>query len=440
MPCFSSKGLPDLTGHFVDEVRFQLVKLIGSGATANVYKALDTSSSPHKPMYYAIKCMRQASRGSRLARRHHREFRVHKAVSRQPGVVDFHFIFTEGPFVFIVMDLGAEGTMLDAIKEGLFVDRPGVLRAAFIQLLDAVEQCHDKSVFHRDLKPENVLYDARGRKVQLVDFGLATQKEKSREFKSGSAAYLSPECADPTRGSYSPRRSDLWALAIILFSLSTGKLPWGTAHPSDARYDAFRADEPNYLRTIHHLTPTAAGFFNACFALDPRRRPTLEQMREAVLDMGSVPFVDAAARARDASEILNLLDVVEASFLGTPTLTASSCGSSFANTSTTSSTSNAGPATPPNSAVEPPVEVADLLEAVNDELADVEFPPLVPVKITSAAACAPKLLSNDASNSDLDFIFVDGESDYNSDVNSTSIEQETHEPQLWVANEMDWYC
>ncbi|KAJ7181383.1 kinase-like domain-containing protein [Mycena crocata] len=411
----TSNGLPDLTGRFVDKVRFQLVKLIGSGATANVYKVLNTSSSPHKPMYYAVKCMRQASRGSRLARRHHREFRVHKAVSRQPGVVDFHFIFTEGPFVFIVMGLGVEGTILDAVKEGLFVDHPGVLRAAFIQLLDAVEQCHDKGVFHRDLKPENVLYDARGRKIQLVDFGLAMQKEKSREFKCGSAAYISPECADSTRGS--PCRSDLWALSVMLFSLSTGKLPWGIAHPSDARYDSFRADEHNYLCTIYHLTPTAAAFLTACFALDPRRRPTLEQMREAMFDMGSVPLVDSAALARDASEILSLLDVVEASFLGTPTITASSCGSSVASISTTSSASSAGTATPPNSSVEPTVDVADLLDAVNDELADAEFPPLVPVKITSAAACAPKL---PLPSSELDFIFVDSESEYNSNSNSNS--------------------
>ncbi|KAJ6524907.1 kinase-like domain-containing protein, partial [Mycena vulgaris] len=148
--------LPDLTGAFFDEGYLQLVELLGCGGYAKVYKALDTTSSSDDPAHYAVKCMRNGAPGSREVSILQNEFRVHRDISHEPGVVSFRHVFTggeDGEFVFMVLDLAA-GDMLHSIVK---LDRRALVTETFMQVLAAVEQCHDNGVFHRDLKPQNFL-------------------------------------------------------------------------------------------------------------------------------------------------------------------------------------------------------------------------------------------------------------------------------------------
>ncbi|KAJ6559748.1 kinase-like domain-containing protein [Mycena capillaripes] len=284
----ASPYLPDLTGTFVDDGFFKLVQLLGSGRSAKVYKALDTTSPDEDPIYYAVKCMRNDAPGSKRVAALRNEFDLHKSVSGRPGIVKFHGIFTDGKkgeYVFMVLDMGC--SMQDAIvKRQLYVDRPALIRDALFQVLDAVEECHRDGVYHRDLQPVNLICDLKGSWIRIADFGAATRDEESTEFQCGTPGYTSPECADSTRVSYSPRESDLWAVGVILFSLITGTTPWENAHPSDAKYAAYRADEDNYLIEVFHLTRAANDFFRWCFASKPADRPTLDEMYYAVRDIG----------------------------------------------------------------------------------------------------------------------------------------------------------
>ncbi|KAJ6574340.1 kinase-like domain-containing protein [Mycena capillaripes] len=220
----ASPYLPDLTGTFVDDGFLKLVQLLGSSRSARVYKAFDTTSPEADPINYAVKCMQNDAPGSKRVAALRNEFDLHKYVTGQSGVVKSHGIFSggkEGEYVFMVLDAGC--SMQDAIvKRQLYVDRPALIRDAFFQLLDAVEECHKNGVYHRDLQPTNLLCDSKGSWIRIADFGAATHDEESTEFQRGSPAYMSPECADSTRASYSPRESDLWAVAVILFSFITG--------------------------------------------------------------------------------------------------------------------------------------------------------------------------------------------------------------------------
>lgn len=62
----------------------------------------------------------------------------------------------------------------------------------FLQIIDAVEFCHENGVFHRDLKPENILCNQDGTRVVLADFGLATRQSVSDDLGVGSGYYMSP--------------------------------------------------------------------------------------------------------------------------------------------------------------------------------------------------------------------------------------------------------
>ncbi|KAJ6524869.1 kinase-like domain-containing protein [Mycena vulgaris] len=230
----ASTTLPDLTGTFFDEGYLQLVELIGCGY-AKVYKALDTTSSSDDPAYYAIKCMRNGAPGSRDVSILPSELRVHRDVSHEPGVVSFHHVFTgdeDGEFVFMVLDLTAGDMLHSIVKRHLYADRPALITGTFMQVLAAVEQCHDNGVLHRDLKPQNFLCDAARTGIRLADFGMATREDELVPLffppPTGADSLVCPECADstpPNRVSYSPRESDLWALGVILLSLVTSTLP-----------------------------------------------------------------------------------------------------------------------------------------------------------------------------------------------------------------------
>lgn len=80
------------------------------------------------------------------------------------------------------------------------------------------------NIVHRDVSPQNVLVGFAG-DVKVVDFGVAksgtqtAEQTKSGQLK-GKVPYMSPEQA---RGEEVDHRSDIFALGVMLFELTTGR-------------------------------------------------------------------------------------------------------------------------------------------------------------------------------------------------------------------------
>ncbi|KAJ7848443.1 kinase-like domain-containing protein [Mycena leptocephala] len=265
----ASQILPDLTGEFIDDGSLELLCLLGSGSYGKVYKALDTTSPPDDLAYYAVKCMPQYKPGTRDAKIQESELIVHRM------------------FVFVILELCTGGDFFSAMIDRLcFRGNPTLIKQAFGELLDSVEFCHRNSVYHRDIKPENILCNSAGTDIRLADFGLATQLAVSTQFGCGSRLYMSPESIDRAyaNGCYSTRHSDLWALSVIFTNMISGRLPWFSAEITDPGFAAFRVDD-NYLFKALEITRPASSLLKRCFHMNPLRRPTLAQFREAVNDI-----------------------------------------------------------------------------------------------------------------------------------------------------------
>jgi serine/threonine protein kinase len=105
----------------------------------------------------------------------------------------------------------------------------------------------DLNLVHRDISPPNVLVSYTG-EVKLTDFGLASSTLKLEKTAPGiiygKVAYMSPEQA---RGEKLDGRSDMYASAIVLWELLTGRqlFPPGKDQPQDL---LARAKNPEVMR------------------------------------------------------------------------------------------------------------------------------------------------------------------------------------------------
>lgn len=139
-------------------------------------------------------------------------------------------------------------------------------------IAQAAHSLHQQNCCHLDLKPGNVLIQDSGNAV-LLDFGLSCHAHYpdllAEELRKavGSPAWIAPEQIVGVRGDL---RSDIFAIGVMLYELTTGVLPFGSPAtdggmrqrmwmaPTPPR--ALRADVPDWLQEIilRCLEPEAA--------------------------------------------------------------------------------------------------------------------------------------------------------------------------------------
>ncbi|KAI1448107.1 Ran1-like protein kinase [Annulohypoxylon stygium] len=272
-------------GKFLGE-SLQLIGIIGTGAYGVVYLAVDVKTG----IRYAVKTLSKFNAdGSPLDRRQiafqHRELRLHYLASAHPNVVSMHKIVDDPDCIYVVLEYCPEGDLfLNITERGQYVGKDELARSVFLQILDAVEHCHNLGIYHRDLKPENILVSNRGDTVKLADFGLATSSDRSEDYGCGSTFYMSPECLDPSsrRPFYYCAPNDVWSLGVILVNLTCGRNPWKQASFEDSTYRAFTRSQ-DFLRTILPLSDELNNILGRIFTRNPDHRITLPELRNSIL-------------------------------------------------------------------------------------------------------------------------------------------------------------
>ena len=196
--------------------RYRIESELGRGGMGVVYGAHDTLLD----RAVAIKVLSETGVGTQGRARLLREA---QAVARldHPHIVPVYDAGEINDIPFIVMQL-VEGMNL---RESGALSLPQIITLAS-QLCDALDHAHRRGIVHRDVKPENILVTPQGT-AKLMDFGLAYSQKAARLTQErtvmGTLAYLAPE---QIMGEAIDGRTDLYALGVILYELTTGRLPF----------------------------------------------------------------------------------------------------------------------------------------------------------------------------------------------------------------------
>jgi eukaryotic-like serine/threonine-protein kinase len=222
----------DRTGQVIGQ-RFRIDALIGHGAMADVYRARDLEAGHD----IALKVLKKSLSGDpAIQQRFAREADV-QAKLRHPNVAALHATgVTEHDEPYLVVELLRGKTLRHVIKtEGRLAPRKATSYAW--QVLQGLAAVHDSGVLHRDLKPANIMLEPSPGpvdRVVLIDFGFATLEGAARLTQQGtvvgSLTYIAPE---RLRGELPDRRSDLYAIGVILFEMLQGGPPFTATNDID---------------------------------------------------------------------------------------------------------------------------------------------------------------------------------------------------------------
>src|SRR3990172_3192350 len=218
---------------------------------AVVYKAYQ----PSLDRYVALKVLpAHLTDEPGFAERFRREARA-VAKLEHPHILAVHDYGQEGDLTYIAMRYVDGGTLKDLLGKALVLP---LIVELIGQIGEALDYAHEHGVIHRDVKPSNILLD-KGNWALLTDFGVARMVEATQQLTGtgvgvGTPAYMSPEQG---QGKKVDRRSDVYSLGVVLYEMSTGRVPFEAETPLAVVWK--HVNEPLPLpRSINPQVPEAA--------------------------------------------------------------------------------------------------------------------------------------------------------------------------------------
>ena len=200
--------------------KYEFVKSIGSGSFAHVVLVKD----PKTQQLYACKIVKRSFLlENKLFRMFEQEVRLMESFDH-PNIVKIHDVVFSNDFIFLVMEYCSNGELYSYIASNCFLNEREVIRLTR-QILLALSYLHKKKIAHRDIKPENILLDD-SRNAKIADFGICRQCKDDELMKTqcGSIFYVAPEILQNLP--YDGLKADIWSLGVVVYSMTTGKLPW----------------------------------------------------------------------------------------------------------------------------------------------------------------------------------------------------------------------
>src|ERR1700684_3822069 len=212
--------------------QYELVRRLGAGGMAEVFLAKKTGAEGTYKLLVLKRILPTHGSSRRYRAMFIEEARL-AARLNHPNVVqvyEFQDFGDDGLLLAMEYVEGCDlGHLRSAAKAKGWRVPPWVAAWIIAEAAKGLHYAHEKKdeagqpldIVHRDVSPQNILLSFEGA-VKIADFGIASARLFAEEqgVLKGKFGYMSPEQA---RGEGVDRRSDLYALGVILWEILTGR-------------------------------------------------------------------------------------------------------------------------------------------------------------------------------------------------------------------------
>ncbi len=298
----AARAIPDPTAESImpeNRVlgRYRLRYLVAQGGMASVYLAQNQSDGGFE-RWVAVKVVHpHLGREPRFARMLLDEARITARIQHPHvcAVLDFG---KEGDTPFLVMEYmhgESLASVLKRAKDASGLPWPFACRIA-LDVARGLHAAHELrgadgrglGIVHRDVSPQNlfVLYDGVSK---VLDFGVAAARDKLEKTGSGEVkgklAYMSPE---QLLGRTVDRRTDVWALGVVLHEALTGRRLFRGANDGETVQRVLHAaiDRPSARGTSVKIPRALDALVMRCLAREATERvASMAELADALDDL-----------------------------------------------------------------------------------------------------------------------------------------------------------
>jgi serine/threonine-protein kinase len=200
---------------------YRLIDFLGEGGMGEVYRAVHAKLG----RVAALKVLTTAARREQgFVDRFFNEARIQSQLQHPNIAALYDFCEVQGQ-PCIIMEYVDGDTLCDRVRPYGPLPTVEALRI-FSDVVSAIAYVHAHGVIHRDIKSNNIKIGTQGQ-VKLLDFGIAKGGASPVLTQTGSVIgtleYLSPEQLST---GHADHRSDIWALGVLLYEMTTGRVPF----------------------------------------------------------------------------------------------------------------------------------------------------------------------------------------------------------------------
>lgn len=273
---------------------FQLVRLIRSGQTTQVWEAIKEGQQER----VALKILhKEYLHDKNQIEQLKHETLVAKALDH-PNVIKIFDFHGEYGRPFISMQLFNARNMKLELR-----DNPEIVENNVTTIVRScaagLQHLHERGWVHCDVKPDNFLLDEQA-DVKLIDFSIAQKIRSGLRFFykkpraiRGTRSYMSPE--QIRRKPLDPR-ADLYSFGCVLYEMVARRPPYSAPNPDELLGKHLRASVPYLQAADTRVTVEFANLVQKLMAKDPLKRPA--SMRDFLIEYERLQIFKAGSRRK----------------------------------------------------------------------------------------------------------------------------------------------
>ena len=263
---------------------YKILEKLGGGGMGIVYKAEDTKLK----RMVALKFLPpHVSLDNEAKERFMHEAQAASALDHNNICTIYEIGESEDGQMYMAMALYEGETLQEKIEKGPLPIEKALDIA--IQIAEGLAKAHEKEIVHRDIKPANIMITSDG-VAKILDFGLAKLSGRTKLTKEGTTlgtvAYMSPE---QVRGEPVDKRTDIWALGVILYEMIAGKSPFEADYEQAIMYSIMN-EEPKPISG--NVPEELRNIISGALEKDPEKRfQSVDQIATQLKKMQGTPRV-----------------------------------------------------------------------------------------------------------------------------------------------------